>query len=245
MPIAINKPLVIAHRGASYAAPENTMAAFELATNQGASWVEFDIRLTRNHRLIVFHDDTLQRTTNASNAIARQPIHALSYQNDLHALDAGSWFGSQFNGERIPLLRDALTYLKQVNVKANIEIKPYEFDESETAKALLPLLDACHADCLVSCEEDASLMAIHAGNPRIPLAKVYEVWPEDWAFIDRYLFAVHFDYQLITQERLNYIQSNHPDLIILAYTVNDKVRAQTLFDMGVHGVFSDIPSLIK
>src|SRR5947207_506519 len=79
--------LVIAHRGASSYAPENTMAAFDLALQIGSSHLELDVHLTRDDYLVVIHDDTLDRTTNGTGPVASQTLAALQM------LDAGAWFG--------------------------------------------------------------------------------------------------------------------------------------------------------
>ena len=93
---------VIAHRGASGAAPENTMAAFRKAVELGAGFIETDLQLSRDARLVALHDDTLERTTNG-----RGPVSSKTLE-ELRKLDAGSWFRSSgqgtaaFAGERIP-----------------------------------------------------------------------------------------------------------------------------------------------
>ena len=91
-------PRVIAHRGASAAAPENTLAAFRAAKEQGAEMVELDARLTRDGVLVVIHDSTLDRTTDGRGRVA------LSDSDSIARLDAGSWFDPAFRGERLPTL---------------------------------------------------------------------------------------------------------------------------------------------
>ena len=90
--------LVIAHRGASGHAPENTLAAFRKAIVQGATFIETDLQLSRDARFVAIHDATVDRTTGGRGA-----VHDLTLA-DLRRLDAGSWFSSEFAGERIPTL---------------------------------------------------------------------------------------------------------------------------------------------
>jgi len=92
------RPLVIAHRGESATAPEQTLVAFELAAELGADMIEADVRRTPDGRLVLLHDALLDRTTDG-----RGPLSALSF-DELRQLDAGSWFSPRFAGERIPLL---------------------------------------------------------------------------------------------------------------------------------------------
>ena len=95
--------LVIAHRGASSYAPENTMAAFDLALQMGVSHLELDVHLTCDDQLVVIHDDAVDRTTNGTGLVANQTLATLQ------ALDAGAWFGEAFVGARIPTLAEVLT----------------------------------------------------------------------------------------------------------------------------------------
>ena len=94
--------MVIAHRGASSSAPENTLAAFDLALEMGARHLELDVELTRDGHVVVIHDDTVDRTTDGSGPVT---AHTL---DELRRLDAGRWFGPAFAGERIPTYEDVL-----------------------------------------------------------------------------------------------------------------------------------------
>ena len=108
--------LVIAHRGASSYAPENTIAAFDLALQMGARHLELDVHLTRDDYLVVIHDNTVDRTTNGTGPVAGQTLAALQ------GLDAGAWFGEAFAGARIPALAEVLTRY-QGRAHLHIELK--------------------------------------------------------------------------------------------------------------------------
>src|SRR2546429_348487 len=110
--------LVIAHRGASGHAPENTMAAFRKAVAQGATFIETDLQLSRDAHFVAIHDGTVNRTTNG-----RGSVHDLTLV-ELRELDAGSWFGSEFSGERIPTLEEILQFSKKNDVVFYLEMKP-------------------------------------------------------------------------------------------------------------------------
>jgi glycerophosphoryl diester phosphodiesterase len=99
---APRRPLIIGHRGNPEAAPENTLASIVSAFAVGADFAEVDVRLSRDGVPVIFHDETLERTTNGHGALAD---HTLA---ELKALDAGAWKGAAFAGERIPTLREAL-----------------------------------------------------------------------------------------------------------------------------------------
>lgn len=108
--------MVIAHRGASSYAPENTLAAFDLALEMEARHVELDVDLTSDGHIVVIHDDTVDRTTNGSGPVTSHTLAAL------RSLDAGAWFGTRFAGERIPTLDEVLARYKG-RAHLHVEIK--------------------------------------------------------------------------------------------------------------------------
>src|SRR3989475_11639631 len=110
--------LVIAHRGASGNAPENTLAAFKKAVALGAAFIETDLQLSRDAHFVAIHDATVNRTTNGQGA-----VHDMKLA-ELRRLDAGSWFGSEFTGERVPTLEEILEFSKKNDVVFYLEIKP-------------------------------------------------------------------------------------------------------------------------
>lgn len=111
-------PLVIAHRGASHVAPENTLAAFRQAAADGADYIEFDVACTADGELVVLHDDTVNRTTDG-----RGPVRELTLKQ-VKELDAGRWKGEQFAGERIPTLDETLAVAAEHGLGVYIEWKP-------------------------------------------------------------------------------------------------------------------------
>ena len=111
--------LNIAHRGASSYAPENTFAAYDKALAMGVNHIEIDVHLTRDGHIVVIHDDTVDRTTNTNGRVADFTL------DELRALDAGSWFGSEYKGERIRSLGETLEHYKG-RLYFHIEIKQRE-----------------------------------------------------------------------------------------------------------------------
>ncbi len=108
---------VVAHRGASGHAPENTMAAFRRAVELGADFIETDLHLSRDAHLVCVHDAKLLRTTNANAAVKELTLA------QLHELDAGSWFGPEFAGERIPTLEEVLAFAREKDIVFFLEVK--------------------------------------------------------------------------------------------------------------------------
>src|SRR3990167_7563410 len=118
-------PKVIAHRGASAYAPENTLIAFTKAAQLEIKWIEFDVMQASCGTPIIFHDETLNRTTNGKGDVCR---YSYTY---LQTLDAGSWFNPRFSGERIPTLNAVMAFLANENMNANIEIKALPGQEEQ------------------------------------------------------------------------------------------------------------------
>jgi glycerophosphoryl diester phosphodiesterase len=116
----VQLPPLIAHRGDRRYAPENTLAAFRQAKAKGALWLELDATLTRDTEqpVVVFHDDTVGRTTNLRN----QPISQVGFA-ELRAADAGHWFSDAYDGERVPTLAESMTLADKLGLGLNIEIK--------------------------------------------------------------------------------------------------------------------------
>ena len=108
--------MVIAHRGASSYAPENTLAAFDVALHLGCRHIELDVDCTRDGHIVVMHDETVDRTTNGTGPVGS---HTLA---ELRALDAGAWFGTPFTGERIPTFAEVLErYQGRVHIHTEIK----------------------------------------------------------------------------------------------------------------------------
>ena len=110
-------PWVIAHRGASAVAPENTMAAFRRAVEMGTECIETDLHLSRDGRLIIVHDTTLNRTTSGDGMVRNYTF------NELRQFDAGSWFSEKYAGERLPAIEELLDFAGQADLSLYLEIK--------------------------------------------------------------------------------------------------------------------------
>jgi glycerophosphoryl diester phosphodiesterase len=160
-------PELIAHRGASKYAPENTMEAFRLAYDLGAKIIECDIALTADEVPIIIHDDTLDRTTNAKGSIS---LYNWAYIRDL---DAGSWFSHQYLGAKVPRLDEVIAFLQTHPCMINFELKsvvsqqiPIMLERVLECFNQLPNTD----NLLISSFQFEILQAFHAKAPHIKLA---------------------------------------------------------------------------
>lgn len=235
-------PPVIAHRGASAYAPENTIAAFVKAAQLGMKWVEFDVMLSACGKPILFHDENLERTTNGKGHVVDYPY---AY---LRGLDAGSWFHPAFSGERIPSLTQALEFLQNANMSANIEIKPLPGEDLDTVLYTLQDVALYHpkptCSILFSSFSLTALRAIRKDSAQHLIGLLMDKWLPDWQVIcdDLSCVSVHLNHQIVTLEKAKKIKDT--GRLLLCYTVNDPLRAKQLFSWGVDAVFSDEPDKI-
>ena len=239
-------PKVIGHRGAKGYAPENTLPSFHTAADMGVEYVEFDVKLTKDHEPVVFHDDTLERTTNGSGLIAE-----MTYK-ELQELDAGSWFDNGFVNTKIPHLEDVLDLLITRNINCNIEIKPCPGREKETAEIALDHATRIWPDDMLAplissfsqVSLEAALDMAHAWPRGFLIDNGDERAPENWADLVKYLeiSTINCNGNAVSEEEIAaYIETGLP---VLAYTINDPLVAEHLFDHGLTAVFSDTPDVI-
>lgn len=230
-------PFLIAHRGASADAPENTLAAMRRAAALGASWVEFDVMPSADNRVMVFHDESLERTTNGRGLLADKDYE------QLRRLDAGGWFDSAFKQEKIPELGELLTLCAMLKLHLNIELKPTPGAEEKLVSRVLSTL-ATHwvsplPPPLFSSFSLTALQALRRADPRVLIGLLLDEWRDDWATIADQLHSVsvHLNHAIVTPERVNAIHRTERQ--VLVYTVNSKVVALQLGQWGVDGIFTD------
>jgi glycerophosphoryl diester phosphodiesterase len=162
--------LIVAHRGSSGSAPENTFAAFRKAIDDGADAIELDIRMTKDLELVVLHDRSVNRTTNGSGKISDLTLR------ELRQLDAGSWFGRSFCDERIPTLSDVIDFLP-LHIHLNIEVKTdgekRKRIDVETALARLLREKSFAHRAIVSSFDHSFLKRFHALAVEVRIGAVY------------------------------------------------------------------------
>lgn len=235
-------PPVIAHRGASAKAPENTLAAFKKAAELGAKWVEFDVMLAACGEVVVIHDETLDRTTNGKGRVIDFPYQYLK------TLDAGSWFDPTFSAEKIPTLAEVIYLLHELGLAANIEIKPFSGKEELTVKNVLHVIDRCWkknmSPPLISSFSRIALQYARYYSPSVFLGYLMDRWEDDWKDSCDHLqcAAVDVNEKILNPGRVNEIKAT--GRFLLSYTVDDPARAKDLFAIGVDAVFSNYPDIL-
>lgn len=227
--------LVIAHRGASGHAPENTLAAFKKALALGATFIETDLQLSRDARFVAIHDDTVNRTTNGQGAVRELTL------TELRRLDAGSWFGSGFAGERIPTLEEILEFSRKNDVVFYLELKPGGSwggehaligalrEAGEILRAVVISFDAVILANLRKIEPTVMTGLLCEGQFENPIERAVEVGARQ--------LAVRGD--LVTPAML--AQARKRDLQVVCWTVNHPAHIRALIGVGVDGIMSDYP----
>ena len=227
--------LTIAHRGASGYAPENTFAAFRRAIAMGAGFIETDLQLSRDARLVAIHDATVNRTTNGQGA-----VHDMTLA-ELRRLDAGSWFGSEFAGERIPTIEEILEFTKKHDVVFYLEMKPSGSWGGEHALISALRESGEIARTVVISFDPAILVGVRKIEPTLMTGLLFEGQisdPLDKAIeIGARQIAVRGD--LVSPRLLK--EARERDLQVVCWTVNHPGHMRLLVEAGVDGIISDYP----
>ena len=234
--------LIIAHRGASGHAPENTLPAFAAAIDARADLVELDYYHSSDNQMIVFHDKELDRTTDAKQRFGGEKIPTRSKSlEELRQLDAGSWYAPQFAKAKIPTLVEALAAI-QPHSTTLIERK------EGPAKPLVQLLrseslldrvvvQAFDWDFLSDCHRLAPELVLGAlGDKELGEPQLREIRAAGAQIVG-------WKHQDLTKEKVALAQKH--GLQVWTYTVNDPARARELASWGVHGLITDVPAEIR
>lgn len=231
---------VQAHRGASAVAPENTIAAFRAAAEQGASWVELDVALLADGTLVVIHDSSVDRTSSGSGSLG-----ALT-KNDLAQLDAGSWFGANFAGERIPTLEESVKALGELKLNANVEIKQHEHHRSldQLTHAVQAALQtrATHTQVMISSFDAEALAAMHKLEPELEMAMLWSEVPADWQAQLEAIPAktIHLYYKALSIGLLE--EASRLGIKVRTWTCNEPEQLGSFWRAGLAGVITDNPA---
>jgi len=227
-------PEIIAHRGFSAKAPENTLSALEAALEAGVESVEFDIQTAACGTPVLFHDAMLGRTTNGVGPLRRRPLAQLK------ALDAGTWFGSEFSGEKIPTQREAFEVLQGRATRVYQDIKGYrELEDLDRMVAITR--EAGMAEAAVFISPDWVIMnRLRKIAPEIRRAYLVDhadVFQEalDRAVLDDgALLDVEIGFALAHPEGIE--EAIDEGVEVITWTVDDEDQASAALEMGISGV---------
>jgi len=226
-----------AHRGASAYCPENTMASFARALELGASGIETDVQMTKDGRLVLIHDESLERTTGK-----KAWVKDLTWE-EIQTLDAGSWFHADFAGEKLPSLEQLLELASDKGIIVNIELKNGFIQYPELERKVIETIRryGMAERTIISGFNHYSLRECHQIAPDIRTGILYmEGLYEPWDYAKRIgADALHAYMHALTPELVAEAARNgvayHP------FTVNEESMMKALIEAGVAGIITDYP----
>lgn len=228
---------VVAHRGASGAAPENTRAAIELAVRQGARWAEVDVTISADGIAVIHHDAELERCSDGHGLLILKRLA------ELKRLDVGRWFGDAFQGERMLTLTELLALANQLELALNLEIKPTIGREPETVWAIHQALQQVPFEqpLLFSSFSLHALQAARRHLPHITRGLNVEAIPADWQhrLEEADCAGLHFAREFFDAAQVQALRAAGYHCMV--FTVNDPDDARQLLQAGVDAVFTDHP----
>ncbi|MFO7739850.1 MAG: glycerophosphodiester phosphodiesterase family protein [Desulfatiglandaceae bacterium] len=260
--------LNIAHRGARSLAPENTLAAARKAFEVGADFWEVDVAVTADEALILFHDDSLTRTTDAKKRFPdRAPWTFTTFtSSEINLLDAGSWFleadpfaritagevtaeeQASFRGERIPTLQEALLFTQANNWRINVELKrlPPPMDRFPVVDRVLSLIEDLAIDprqFVLSSFNHEWLRQVRRHNPNISLQALIgfsQIEPQDWGSLEFGTYNARVT--LTDEDQVHNLKEK--GIGVNLYIVNDREDMLRFIAAGAAGLITDFPQTL-
>jgi len=233
------RPMIVAHRGDSSRAPENTLIAFRLGAAAKADMIELDYFHAAGGEPVVFHDKNLKRTTDAAKTLGRAdtPISEVSL-DDLKKLDAGSWFNARFRGSKIPTLEESLDVIQATTSFTLIEHKDGD------AKTCIELLNrkkmledvavmSFNWSYVADCRALSDKLALGAlGGKEFTAEKLDEIEKLNVQFIG-------WDHNYIGKPQI--AEAHRRGFRLYVYTVDDPIKAGKLLSWGIDGIITNRP----
>ncbi|WP_026693405.1 glycerophosphodiester phosphodiesterase [Peribacillus kribbensis] len=242
----------VAHRGASGYAPEHTMASYALGEKMHGDYIEIDLQMTKDGKLIAMHDESVDRTTNGKGLVRDYTL------DQIKKLDAGSWFNEKYpqyavqgyEGLKVPTLEEIFTKFGKNNAYYIETKSPEVYPGME--KELLRLVNKYHINkdkLLIQSFSTPSLKIVHDLDPSLHLVQLLSyssnavITDEQISDIKQYAEAIGPNYTYLSRDYVQKVISS--GLGIHPYTVNDKETMKKLIDWGVTGMFTNFPNLLE
>lgn len=236
-------PLILAHRGASRTAPENTLAAFRLAQELGADGIEMDVKLTSDGEVVVLHDETLDRTTNGRGLLKKVSLA------EVKKLDAGLWFSPDFAGQRIPTLAEVFETFGS-SILYDIELTNFSSPIDGLAGAVSTLINKYKLaeQVIITSFIPWNVSRFHHLEPSIPagiltskgfLGSVSRSWLGRWFSPD----AVAVQHATLTEEYVR--KQKQLKRMVFPWVVNEAAEIRRMKEWGVEGIITDVPDVAR
>jgi glycerophosphoryl diester phosphodiesterase len=238
---SLPRPVIFAHRGASAYAPENTLAAFALAIEQGADAIELDAKLSADGHVIVFHDLTVKRTTGAQGRVQDLTLAKL------RSLDAGSSFSPEFHGEKIPLLEEVFESFGR-RTFINVELSNHDTPDDNLVETACMLVKKFNLQTriLFSSFHPRSLAKARGLLPEVPRGLLANdgfraMWVRSFIFYFGNYQALHPHIWTASPQQVR--RAHRLGRRVHVFTVNEEDHMRKFFRWGVDGIFTDDPPL--
>jgi glycerophosphoryl diester phosphodiesterase len=235
------QPVIFAHRGACAHAPENTLAAFELALAQQADAIELDVKLTADGHVIVLHDATVDRTTGSHGRVKDLSLA------QLRSLDAGSFYSEKYRGEKIPTLEEVFETLGK-RTFINVELTNYDTPRDHLVETVCMLVKkfGLQKSVIFSSFFASNLSKARAYLPGVPrgllaFPGVLGAWARSFGFAFGRYHALHPNLKDVTPQQVQRVHRLQRRLHV--WTVNAAEDMRRLFGWGVDAIFTDNPQL--
>ncbi|MDU0252071.1 glycerophosphodiester phosphodiesterase family protein [Streptomyces sp. PU10] len=252
---ATDGPDVIAHRGSSGMAPENTAAAIDLAVRQRADHVEIDVQRTKDGTLVNFHDCTMERTTNVEDLYPGRPSYRVSdfTWNELRQLDAGSWFHDKYAGERIITVDTVIRHLQHTRTGLLAEISPCSQYGTTIATDLADTLRGkpgyvrkalARKQLAVQSFETDDARTFHTAQPDIPIGILDADRPTDTELVELSQWADQINPQHTVTDQTLVDRIHQLGMTTNVWTVDEPGTIRKMLNLGVDGIITDYPQTL-
>ena len=238
---SLPRPAIFAHRGASAHAPENTLAAFELALAQSADAIELDVKLSADAQVVVIHDTTIKRTTTSAGLVKDLSL------GQLRSFDAGSFFSEQFRGEKIPTLAEVFETVGN-RTFINVELTNYNTPHDQLVEKVCMLVTqfGLQNRVMFSSFFASNLSQARGYLPEVPrglltFSGLLGAWARSFGFAFGKYDALHPHWKDVTSQQVQRVHRLHRRIHV--WTVNKADDMRRLFHWGVDAIFTDDPQL--
>ncbi|WP_079530203.1 glycerophosphodiester phosphodiesterase [Halobacillus hunanensis] len=233
----MTRTMIYAHRGASKLAPENTMPAYEIASESGADGLEIDVQLTKDNIPVLIHDENVRRTTNGTGF-----VQDYTY-DEIKRLDAGSWFSSKFSDCSIVTLDYFLRWFKNQSMKLNVELKTNVIEYKDIEQMVYDRLSFHRMleHTVISSFNLSSVEKVTAIDPNVQTAFLTSTKRRHLPkFAHTHgASSLHVKYRMLDKNLVK--QCHHHRMPLRVYTVNRPSWMTKCFKLGCEGIFTDVP----
>ncbi len=229
---------IMAHRGLSSLAPENTLSALKLAAEQGYQWVEIDAIALGDGTIVMWHDNSVDRCSDGTGAMSEHNAQSIQ------SLDCGSWFSKDYQGEKMATIEEAIKLIQSLGLGLNLEFKLYENSPETVVAPVLEVLNKHWKDfdkLIISSFDLAALEYCYQQQPQLQLGRLYDAISDNWQAEMQSINAVscHCSYKHLKAQQVSDIKAAGYE--VYCYTPNEPKDVKDHWKWGVNAMITDYP----